>query len=56
MLALDAERLATGLAMGVTLNKRLGLLFQHVPLNRLEELFRFRQRQAEMLNVLAGFP
>jgi hypothetical protein len=54
-MALDTERLATGLTTGTAADKCGSLLLQEVLLKRLEELFSFGQAQTEMLNALAGF-
>jgi hypothetical protein len=50
----DPERLPTVFALGTGGDKGRGLLFHEALLQRGEDLLRFRQRQAEVLDALAG--
>src|SRR5215813_15050966 len=50
----DPERLSTVFALGMGGDKGRGLLFHETLLERGEDLLRFREGQAEVLNALAG--
>ena len=53
VLAFEAEYLTTVRTLGLRGNEGGRLLLQEVLLRRREELFRFRQRQAEVFEALA---
>jgi hypothetical protein len=54
MVPFDSERLSTVFTLGTGRDKGRGLLFHEALLQRCEDLLRFRQRQAEVLDALAG--